>query len=307
MFESFEEALINVVETTIFTRRKGNSVGARDDHSFGQRLRSGPPLLLLHGFPETHLMWHAIAPRLADTFTVICADLRGYGASGKPASTPDHAPYAKSPMAYDMVRVMERLGFSRFGVAGHDRGGRVAYRMALDYPESVDRLAVLDIIPIGEAFGRADMRLALGYWPWSVLSHVDNALQGWGSDQSSFPPEVRAAYIATLQDPATVHAVCEEYRAAATLDFTQDIEDRHANHRIACPVPQGCDPSEGPGRLERGRQPVGHAHRSAGNPEITGDERSPAAVARSRNPGRGAPQEGNDQLRGGSALGQAAA
>jgi haloacetate dehalogenase len=236
MFERFEEALIDIGETTVFMRRKGD----------------GPPLLLLHGFPETHLMWRAIAPRLAHTFTVICADLRGYGASGKPASTPDHAPYAKSRMAYDMVYVMERLGFARFSVAAHDRGGRVAYRMALDYPESVDRLAVLDIIPTGEAFGRADMRLALVYWPWSLLSQpeplpermitvcadavVDNALQGWGSDQSSFPPEIRAAYIAALQDSATVHAICEEYRAAATIDFTQDKKDRQANHRIACPI-----------------------------------------------------------------------
>ena len=189
MFESFEEALINVGETTVFTRRRG----------------SGPPVLMLHGFPETHLMWHAVAPRLADIFTVICADLRGYGASGKPVSTLNHAPYAKTPMAHDMVCMMERLGFSRFGVAGHDRGGRVAYRMALDYPENIERLAVLDIIPTGEAFGRADMRLALGYWPWSLLSQpeplpermiiscadavVDSALQGWGSDQSSFPPD----------------------------------------------------------------------------------------------------------------------
>jgi len=236
MFESFEEALINVGETTVFTRRRG----------------SGPPVLMLHGFPETHLMWHAVAPRLADIFTVICADLRGYGASGKPVSTLNHAPYAKTPMAHDMVCMMERLGFSRFGVAGHDRGGRVAYRMALDYPENIERLAVLDIIPTGEAFGRADMRLALGYWPWSLLSQpeplpermiiscadavVDSALQGWGSDQSSFPPDVRAAYIAALQDPATVHAICEEYRAAATLDFTQDIQDRQAHRRIACPI-----------------------------------------------------------------------
>ena len=224
MFDGFEASKVNVAETEIFIRRKG----------------SGRPLLLLHGFPETHLMWHAVAPALADAFTVVCADLRGYGASGKPPSSPDHAPYAKTAMSRDMVRLMKTLGFSRFGVAVHDRGGRVAYRMALD------------IIPTGEAFGRADMRLALGYWPWSLLSQpeplpermiiacadavVDSALQRWGSDQSSFPPEVRAAYIAALQDPGTVHAICEEYRAAARLDFTQDIKDRHANRRIACPI-----------------------------------------------------------------------
>src|SRR5437867_74790 len=157
MFDGFAALTIDVGETVIFIRRKGN----------------GPPLLLLHGFPETHLMWHSVAPVLADAFTVVCADLRGYGASGKPASTPDHMPYAKSAMARDMVRLMVRLGFSRFNVAGHDRGGRVAYRMALNHPDKIERLAVLDIIPTGEAFARADMRLALGYWPWSLLAQPE--------------------------------------------------------------------------------------------------------------------------------------
>ena len=236
MFDGFEAATVEVEETTIFIRRKGD----------------GPPLLLLHGFPETHVMWHAVAPTLADTFTVVCADLRGYGASGKPPSSPDHVPYGKSAMARDMVHVMERLGYSRFSVAGHDRGGRVAYRMALDHPDRIVRLAVLDIIPTGEAFARADMRLALGYWPWSLLAQpeplpermitasvdavVDNALTGWGSDRNHFPAEARAAYIGALRDPATVHAICEEYRAAATLEFAQDMNDREVNRRIACPM-----------------------------------------------------------------------
>jgi haloacetate dehalogenase len=148
MFDGFEASTVETDETTIFIRRKGN----------------GSPLLLLHGFPETHAMWHAVAPTLGDAFTVICADLRGYGASGKPPSTPDHAPYSKAAMARDMIQMMERLGFSRFSVAGHDRGGRVAYRMALDHPDRIARLAVLDIIPTGEVFERADIRLALGYW-----------------------------------------------------------------------------------------------------------------------------------------------
>jgi haloacetate dehalogenase len=234
MFDGFEALTVDADETTIFIRRKGN----------------GPPLLLLHGFPETHAMWHAVAPMLGDAFTVICADLRGYGASGKPPSTPDHAPYSKAAMARDMVQMMERLGFSRFSVAGHDRGGRVAYRMALDHPDRIARLAVLDIIPTGEVFERADMHLALGYWPWSLLAQpeplpermiaagadavVDNALTGWGSDRNSFPADVRAAYVVALRDPATVHAICEEYRAAATLDFAQDVNDRKMNRRIAC-------------------------------------------------------------------------
>jgi haloacetate dehalogenase len=236
MFDGFETAVIDVGAATIFMRRAGR----------------GPPLLLLHGFPETHTMWHSIAPSLAETFTVVCADLRGYGASGKPSSTPDHAPYAKSVMALDMIRLMQAQNFSRFGVAGHDRGGRVAYRMALDHPDCIERLAVLDIIPTGEALRRADARLALGYWPWSLLAQpeplperlvgadpeaiVDNALAGWGSDRSSFPPRVRTAYIEALSDRQTVHAICEEYRAAATIDFAQDMEDRKSGRRIACAI-----------------------------------------------------------------------
>ena len=236
MFDGFEALTVDVGETTIFLRRKGK----------------GRPLLLLHGFPQTHVMWHRVAPALAEEFAVICPDLRGYGASGKPPSTEDHAPYAKSAMALDMAKLMEAQGFKRFAVVGHDRGGRVAYRMALDHPDQVDRLAVLDIIPTGEALRRADARLALGYWPWSLLAQpeplpealisgnpqviVDNALGGWGSDETSFPPAIRLAYIDALRDLKAVHAICEEYRAAATLDFAKDIEDRKAGRRIACPV-----------------------------------------------------------------------
>jgi haloacetate dehalogenase len=228
--------MVDVGETAIFIRRKG----------------SGLPLLLLHGFPETHLMWHRVAPALAEDFTVVCADLRGYGASGKPPSSADHAPYSKSAMALDMVRMMQSQGFARFCVAGHDRGARVAYRMALDHADRIERLAVLDIIPTGEALRRADVRLALDYWPWSLLAQpeplperlivadpeivVDDALGGWGSDRSSFPPQVRAAYIDALRDPDAVHAICEEYRAAATIDFAQDEKDRDAGHRISCPA-----------------------------------------------------------------------
>src|SRR5690242_21752446 len=129
MLEDFEAAEIETGETRIFVRRGG----------------AGPPLLLLHCFPQTHLMWRGVAPLLARRFTVVCADLRGYGRSGCPASAPDHAPYAKRAMASDMVSVMEKLGFPRFSLAGHDRGARVAYRLALDYPRQVERLAVLDI------------------------------------------------------------------------------------------------------------------------------------------------------------------
>src|SRR5438477_4437294 len=134
MLDDFDTAEVQTGETTIFVRRSG----------------SGPPILLLNGFPQTHLMWRSVAPILARHFTVICADLRGYGRSGSPRSAPDHEPYSKRAMARDMVAVMERLGFRRFSVAGHDRGGRVAYRLALDYPERVERLAVLDILPTAD-------------------------------------------------------------------------------------------------------------------------------------------------------------
>src|ERR671915_1952035 len=134
---------------------------------------SGPPLLLLHGFPQTHLMWRGVAPLLAKEFTVVCADLRGYGRSGCPPSTPTHAPYTKRSMAQDMVTVMERLGFPRFSVVGHDRGGRVAYRMALDHPDRIDRLAVLDILPTETVWERADARFALAFWPLSLLAQPE--------------------------------------------------------------------------------------------------------------------------------------
>jgi haloacetate dehalogenase len=256
MLEDFQAADVETGETRIRVRRSG----------------SGWPLLLLHGFPETHLMWRRVAPLLARRFTVVCADLRGYGHSGCPASTPDHAPYAKRAMARDMVRVMERLGFPRFSVAGHDRGGRVAYRLALDHPERVDRIAVLDVLPTAEVWERADARFALDFWPWSLLAQpeplperlltaapeavVDDALGGWGSPGSAFGAEVRAAYVEMLRDPERVHAICEEYRAAATRDREHDAADRGSGRRIACPVLA----------LWSGRGPLGAWYTSAGGP-----------------------------------------
>jgi haloacetate dehalogenase len=235
-FSGFEALHVETGETSIFVRRAG----------------AGPPVLLLHGFPQTHLMWRDIAPRLARDFTVVCADLRGYGESGCPPSDAEHAPYAKRAMARDMVAAMAKLGFARFCVAGHDRGGRVAYRLALDHPERVQRLAVLDVLTIADAWEHADKRLATGYWPWSLLAQdaplperlvsaapdavVDSALQGWGSVASAFSAEVRQAYIDALRDDAHVHAICEEYRAAATLDHAHDMADRATGRRIAAPL-----------------------------------------------------------------------
>jgi haloacetate dehalogenase len=236
MLEGFETAEVETGETRIFVRWSG----------------AGAPLLLLQGFPQTHLMWRGVAPLLARRFTVVCADLRGYGRSGCPASAPDHAPYAKRAMARDMVAVMAQLGFPRFAVAGHDRGGRVAYRLALDHPDRVARLAVLDVLPTGTVWARADARLALAYWPWSLLAQpaplperliaaapdavVEAALAGWGTPATVFAPAVRAAYVEALRDPVHVHAICEEYRAAATLDRGHDDADRERGRRIACPL-----------------------------------------------------------------------
>src|SRR5919107_1280244 len=236
MLEHFESDEIQTGETTLFVRWAG----------------SGPPLLLLHGFPETHLMWRDIAPLLTEQFTIVCADLRGYGRSGCPASSADHLPYAKRTMALDALAVMQHLGFSRFSVAGHDRGGRVAYRMALDHPGRIQRLAVLDILPTETVWERADARFALSYWPWSLLAQpaplperllgrapeavVADALEAWGSSPEAFGPEIRAAYVDALSDPAHIQAICEEYRAGATIDRAHDDADRKTGRRIDCPV-----------------------------------------------------------------------
>ncbi|BCM18892.1 alpha/beta fold hydrolase [Mesorhizobium sp. J8] len=236
MFQDFDSRQVDTGEARIFARRAGN----------------GPGLLLLHGFPETHAMWRDVAPSLARDFTVVCADLRGYGQSSCPPSATDHATYAKRAMAADMIVLMETFGFRRFMVAGHDRGGRVAYRLALDHPDRVEKLAVLDIVPTAEVWDRADARLALGYWPWSLLAQpeplpermlaacaeavVENALSGWGSAPDAFPPGVRQPYVDALRDPAHIHVICEEYRAAAVLDRRHDREDQTAGRRIACPL-----------------------------------------------------------------------
>ncbi|MCW3474304.1 alpha/beta fold hydrolase [Limobrevibacterium gyesilva] len=213
---------------------------------------SGPPLLLLHGNPQTHAMWHKVAPILARRFTVVCPDLRGYGGSLKPPATPDHAPYAKRAMARDMVRVMEALGHTRFRVASHDRGARVAHRLALDFPDRVERLAVLDIVPTIEHFERANMEFALGYyhWFWFAQPHpfpenlIDAAPELWfrahtGREPKGpdfFAPEALADYLAAVRSPEMIRGMCEDYRAAATIDLVHDRESRAAGTRVQCPL-----------------------------------------------------------------------
>jgi haloacetate dehalogenase len=236
MFDGFETRRVATPGSSIFARIGG----------------AGPPLLLIHGFPETHLMWREVAPRLAADFTIVCVDLRGQGSSDCPASDAAHAPYSKRAMASELVEVMGQLGFPRFAVAGHDRGGRVAYRMALDHPGSVERLAVLDVIPIADAWQRADSRLTLSFWPWSLLAQppplperlisaapdavIDDAASQWGTAADRFPPEIREAYAAVLRDPRRAHAICEEFRSAATLDREHDEADCRSGRQIECPM-----------------------------------------------------------------------
>jgi haloacetate dehalogenase len=212
---------------------------------------SGPPLLVLHGYPETHLMWHSVAPALAEHFTVVAADLPGYGGSFRPPVSDDHASHSKRALGADLVAAMAQLGHDTFAVAGHDRGGRVAYRMALDRPAVVTRLAVLDIVPTGEIWSRADAGFALGYWHWPFLAQpaplperlilgdpdgfwVSVQRMGITTDQR-YPEEVVSAYRAQLTDPEVVGAICEDYRAGATIDRELDDADR-GRRTIDCPV-----------------------------------------------------------------------
>lgn len=210
----------------------------------------GPPLLLLHGYPQTHAMWHAVAPVLAENFTVVCPDLRGYGDSSKVQGSDSHVEYCKRTMAADMIGLMKALGFDTFAVAGHDRGGRVVHRLCLDHPGAVTRAAVLDIIPTHTMFETLNRRTALDYYHWLFLAqpaplpekliggdpdfYLDWTLGGWGTGLSAFAPEALAEYRRCFEDPLTVHAMCEDYRAAATIDLEHDAADLGA--RIACPL-----------------------------------------------------------------------
>ena len=212
---------------------------------------SGPPLLLLHGYPQTHAMWHRIAPRLAQHFTVVCTDLRGYGDSGKPVSEPDHSTYSKRAMAQDQVDVMHALGFERFALAAHDRGARVAHRMARDHVDRVERLVVLDISPTAIMYAKTDKAFATAYYHWFFLIqpydlpermigadpgyYLRKTLGGWGTaGLAIFDPTALAEYERCFRDQATIHATCEDYRAAATIDLAHDAAD--VERKIDCPL-----------------------------------------------------------------------
>ncbi len=236
MFEGFERLRVETGEAAINLVRGG----------------SGPPVLLLHGYPQTHAMWHGVAPGLAENYTVVATDLRGYGDSSKPFGDEDHATYSKRAMAADQVKVMESLGFASFAVVGHDRGGRVGHRMALDHPERVTRLAVLDIVPTRHVYATVGKDLATAYYHWfffiqpydlpETLIGADPAyylrkkLGGWGTSLDAFSPESLAEYERCFSDPATIHASCEDYRAAASIDLVHDDADYDEGRKVACPL-----------------------------------------------------------------------
>ncbi|QLE58489.1 alpha/beta fold hydrolase [Nostoc sp. TCL26-01] len=234
MFPNFEQIIIDTNKVQINVIKGGD----------------GLPLLLLHGYPQTHVMWHKIAPLLARDFTVVATDLRGYGDSSKPSSSSQHISYSKRVMAQDQIEVMLNLGYDKFFVVGHDRGARVSHRLALDHPDYVRKLILLDIVPTYKMYATADQELARAYYHWFFLIQPDNlpetlikanpeyylrrCLQQWGKDFAAFTPEALAEYIRCFCDPAVIHATCEDYRAAATIDLEHDELDME--QKISCPV-----------------------------------------------------------------------
>ena len=211
----------------------------------------GPPLLLLHGFPQTHVIWHRVARALATQFRLVLPDLRGYGDSDRPPGEPDHANYSKRAMAADLATLMRGLGHARYGVAGHARGGRVAHRLALDHPQAVSRLALLDIAPTLDMYAATDMRFATAYYHWfhliqpsprpermigaDPLNYLHWKLGGWGAGTSShIEPAAMAEYERCFCRPENIHAACEDYRASAGIDLAHDRASREQGDRIAC-------------------------------------------------------------------------
>jgi haloacetate dehalogenase len=234
MFEGFTHRTIDTKGATINVVTAGN----------------GSPVLLLHGYPETHVMWHKVAPRLAQEFTVVVPDLRGYGDSSKPADGDNHFGHSKRATAQDQVEVMEQLGFTKFAVVGHDRGARVAHRLTRDHGDRVTKLAVLDIIPTRTVYQNVNKVLAIAYYHWFFLiqpapfpetligSNAEfylNSMLGLGKlKPHAITPEAFAEYLRCFQNPATVHATCEDYRAGATIDLEHDEAD--IERKITCPV-----------------------------------------------------------------------
>lgn len=235
MFTGFEEQRVDVGDAQIFCRRGGD----------------GPPLLLLHGYPQTHVIWHEIAPELAESYTVVAPDLRGYGDSVGP-DDPETADYANRTMAADMVALMEALGYDDYLLVGHDRGARVGYRFALDYPERVRKLAVLDIIPTLETVEAMDYRYAKAMYHWLFLAqphpiperlinheptfYVDHLVESWAEHPETLTAEAMAEYHRCFEQPSVVRASCEDYRAGLSVDCDHDRASREAGDRIDCPT-----------------------------------------------------------------------
>jgi len=202
---------------------------------------NGPPLLLLHGAPQTHAIWHRVAPELAKEHTVIAADLRGYGDSSKPDGGPNHANYSKRAMALDQIEVMKHFGFDRFAVVGHDRGARVTHRLTLDHPKAVTRAAVLDIVPTHHLYTHVTREVATAYYHWFFLIRpapfpeemINNSLETYIGRGTG---DAEAEFLRAFRNPATVHAMCEDYRAGASIDLEHDEADLKAGRKIACPL-----------------------------------------------------------------------
>jgi haloacetate dehalogenase len=238
MFEGFRTVDVTVEDISIHAVMAGE----------------GAPVLLLHGYPQTHVMWHLLAPALAKRHTVVAADLRGYGDSGRPSTGPDHAAYSKRAMAADQVGLMQTLGFERFALVGHDRGARVAHRMCLDHPEVISRVALLDIVPTRHVFTHVDRQLAQAYYHWFFLAQPDGLpehliggdpsfflrrkLAHWSADHSVdvFAAEAVEEYLRCFCDPESIHASCEDYRAGASIDLEHDEVDARNGTYIQCPA-----------------------------------------------------------------------
>lgn len=229
LFPGFDLDTIEAAGITFRLRRGGN----------------GPPVLLLHGHPQTHVMWHRVAPALAAHFTLIVPDLPGYGGSSAAPTRAGHEQASKRVLAAQLLALMQGLGHQRFAVVGHDRGGRVAYRMALDHPGSIAKLAVLDIVPTLDAWDRADRSWALEYWHWTFLAHeapLPEGLIGANPDlfyfreRGVFVPEALDDYLVAVRRPEVIHALCEDYRAGASIDVDHDLADRTAGRLIVAPV-----------------------------------------------------------------------
>jgi haloacetate dehalogenase len=228
MFDGFALETIALPEATLRVRHGG----------------CGPPLLLLHGHPRTHTTWHRVAPLLAQDHTVVCPDLRGFGRSSKPADTPNHSGSSKRAKAQDCVTLMRLLGYERFAIIGHDRGSYTAFRTAMDHPEAVSQLGILDGVPILEALERCNARFAERWWHWFFFGQPEKPERAiladpdawYGGSPESMGTESYADFRAAIHDPATVHGMVEDYRAGLGIDRDHDEADRRAGRRIACPT-----------------------------------------------------------------------